>query len=558
MTDRNDGSMYGLIDDIQMPRSIWDRDWTIKTTFNAGVLVPFMTDIDIIPGTTIKQQTSMVVRMMTPYNPVMDNLVIDFYYFKCSKFWYWEHFKAQMGENEQGAWTQTIEYITPQIIVNTQPKIDDIIVYMGAPYKQNKINGTGYNLSMDRCALLAYIDIWNNWFRDQNLQAPIVIDKSDANITYDGTAESGGKLLPVCRTHDYFSSLLPQPQKADAVTMPLGTTANVKISPLRNTNGNLGPQLYMQKIPDDGNTGQYTNAQPGYFMSGSDRKVLSNPPGNDTNYALAWSAPNLGGVADLTTATAATINALRLAFATQRIYEKDAMFGTRYREVLRGQFGVTASDEALLVPEYLGGQRFFVNLETVLQQSSTDTTSPLGETGAFSVTATVNDDFTKSFTKHDILIGVLCVRVAQHSYQQGLARMWTRQRRLDHYWPSLAHIGAQPVYNYEIYNLGEETDNGVFGYKQAWQEYIYKPNIITGQMRSDYEETLDVWHYGDQYSNVPVLSNEWISEPTNNIDRTLIVSSTTGSHQFWADILIKQTVAAPIPRFRVPGLIDHY
>lgn len=230
----------------------------------------------------------------------------------------------------------------------------------------------------------------------------------------------------------------------------------------------------------------------------------------------------VGLEADLTQATAATINALRLAFATQRILEKDARFGTRYREILKGHFGVTASDEALLVPEYLGGQRTPINIETVLQNSSTDGTSPLGHTGAFSVTGAINEDFTKSFTKDDILIGVLCVR-ADHTYQQGLARQFTRERRLDRYWTSLAHIGNQPIYNGEIYAQGNATDNEVFGFKEAWQEYIYQNNRISGELLSTAPQSLDVWHYGDDYDSLPVLSDEWIREPQKFIDRTLAV-----------------------------------
>lgn len=558
--DRNTEQAYGVLDTIETPRSVWERNFTHKTTFNAGWLVPFYINMDIIPGTTIKNTTSMIVRMSTPMFPTMDNLYLDTYYFKCSKFWYWEHFRAMMGENEMGAWAQEIEYSEPKIITNTTRAITvgDVSNYMGMP-----INIP--NLKMSKIAINAYIDIWNNWFRDQNLQAPIQFDKTDANLNVDGTINTGCGLLPVAKFHDYFTSALPEPQKGTAITTPLGVDAPVTGSVVGNGNmlglidglgGNIGIsgvkgsdakyiiQNYTgQTILPKGWDGGSTYAKDNFLGVSQDT--------TRSGLKIAFNAK-----ADLTQATAATINALRLAFATQRILEKDARFGTRYREILKGHFGVTASDEALLVPEYLGGERIPINIETVLQNSSTDETSPLGQTGAFSVTSNTNMDFTKSFTKDDILIGVMCVR-ADHTYQQGLPRQFTRTRRLDRYWPSLAHIGNQPIYNYEIYAQGNAQDNEVFGYKEAWQEYMYHNNRISGMLLSTYAQSLDAWHYGDDYSSLPVLSDEWIREPREFIDRTLAVQSDT-AHQFIADIYIQQTVAAPIPLNRVPGLIDHF
>lgn len=497
--------------------------------------------MDIIPGTTIKNSTSIIVRMSTPMFPIMDNLYLDTYYFKCSKFWYWEHFRAMMGENDRGAWAQTIEYTEPKIVTNTTraSTINDTMTYIGVPL------GTP-NLSYSKMAINAIIDIWNNWFRDQNLQAPIVIDKTDANLQVDGTINTGCGLLPVAKFHDYFTSALPEPQKGTAISTPLGTSAPITY----NANGNV-------PITVNPNTGLTQGPGKNFWMGTAPTGVTFFDDNLDGTSAMALGLnPNGTLLADLTQATAATINALRLAFATQRILEKDARYGTRYREILKGHFGVTASDEALLVPEYLGGKRIPINIETVLQNSSTDATSPLGQTGAFSVTADLNEDFTKSFTKDDILIGLLCVR-ADHSYQQGMPRQLTRGRRLDRYWPSLAHIGNQPIYNYEIFAQGTAIDNQVFGYKEAWQEYLYHNNRISGALLSTYAQSLDAWHFGDDYSSLPVLSDEWIREPQKFIDRTLAVQS-SNQHQFIADILVNQTVAAPIPLNRVPGLIDHF
>lgn len=559
--DRNDELAYGVLDTIDTPRSSWERHFTHKTTFNAGYLVPFLMDMDIIPGTTIKNSTSIICRMTTPLCPVMDNLYLDTFYFKCSKFWYWKNFRAMLGENSAGAWAQTVEYTEPMIKLNASATSNnsygpsDLATYIGAA-RQGKINA-----EWSKMAANCYIDIWNNWFRDQNLQAPIEFDDTDADLNADGTINTGFGLLPVQKFHDYFTSALPAPQKGEAVNIPIGTSAPVvgdgRGLGIIGYNGAKSPTGYLV----GGNTDtkynlprvSATNFQAGTNASSGN---ISNASNGDFQLGLATNPTQSHVYADLSAAVAATVNAQRLSFALQRILEKDARFGTRYREILKGQFGVTASDEALMVPEYLGGKRIPINIETVLQTNSTNETSALGYTGAMSVTSDFNEDFTKSFTKDDILVGVLCVR-ADHTYQQGVDRQFRRGRRFDRYWPSLAHIGNQPIYNYEIYCQGNATDNEVFGYKEAWQEYLYKNNHISGMLNSDYAQSLDIWHFGDDYAALPVLSDQWIREPQSYIDRTLTVASTT-THQFWADIYINQTVYAPIPLNRTPGLIDHF
>lgn len=557
--DRNTELKWGAVDGIDMPRSIWNRSINYKTTFNAGKLVPFLLDMDIIPGTTIKNTTSFVCRMQTPLEPIMSNLYIDIYYFRCSKYWYWEHFREMLGESNSGAWVQPIEYIRPTISSSETYTYgpNDFANYIGV---RQGIAG----LTWDKMAVSAYKDIWNNWFRDENLQAPEQIDKTDANLTADNTIDTGFGLLPVCKFHDYLTSLLPEPQKANGpVTTPLGTSApvvgNGMTLGLTDTGANLG--LFLGNIGGQSTIGGATNT---YGTNAG--TIGTGVIGNNKSMGITTDASKSGMIVDLTAATAATINALRLAFQTQKIFERDARFGTRYPEYLKGHFGVTASDLELQVPEYLGGKRVPLNITTVLNNTAgtSATDEPLGQTGAFSVTSDINEDFTKSFTKDDILMGVLCVR-SDHTYQQGMPRQLTRKGRLDAYTPELSHIGNQPVYNYEIYAQGSGVvdsdgnivDNQVFGYKEAWQEYLYKPDMITGELNSDYAQALDNWHTGDDYSTLPVLSANWIVEPVEFIDRVLAVQSTT-ANQFWIDMQINQTVAAPIPLDRAPGLVDHF
>lgn len=555
--NRNTEAKFSEVSTIELPRSSWTREFTHKTSLNAGKLVPFLYDPDIFAGFTIKNSTSIVLRMSTAIVPPMDNLYCDTYYFKCSKWWYWEHFRAMMGENDYGAWTQSIEYTEPMCISKNSAYTygpNDLATYIG------NIQGVD-NSAIHKIAINCYIDVWNQWFRSQALQAPVVLDTTDADVYADGTISTGCGLLPVNKFFDYFTSALPEPQKGNAVQLPLGTSAPVNIF------GN-GKALGLTDGTNTGYLYNYGGSPNSEVVSASNvlgSAYQSQTLGN-TSIGISTDSTKSGiiGIADLSNAVAATVNAQRLAFATQRILEKDARYGTRYREILRGHFGVTPNDETLKTPEYLGGKRIPINIQTVLQNSETSATSPLGDTGAYSVTTDFNEDFVKSFDKDSILIGVMCIR-ADHTYQQGIRPALTRKRRLDRYWPSLAHIGNQPIYNKEIYaqgasvlnSDGKPVDDDVFGYKEAWQEYITPNNRITGEMSSLYAQSLDFWHYGDDYSSLPVLSDAWLQEPTEYIDRTLYVQSST-ANQFWADIYVKQEVAAPIPLNRTPGLLDHY
>lgn len=552
--DRNTEAFYTgamLNDNIQ--RSTWPRPFTYKGTFNTGDLVPFFCDLDVIPGMTIKNRSSYIIRMNTPKYPVMDNLYFDTYWFKIPYRTLWEHWVDFNGENENGAWTQTTEYSIPMFKTaeNHVVGIHDINCHMGLrPLSQIH--------EFSQMGVRAYIRTYNYWFRDQNLIAPLTMYTDDSDRTLDGTALTGGTMLKAAKFHDYFSSALPQAQKSDPVTIPLATSAPVVGNGMSlgltngTTNGGLG---------QSGSQGVdylrlYANTQ--HYGENITNNTYISSGGNDPMAGILGvtnDATKSGLIADLSQAIAATVNAQRLAFATQRIFEHDAMFGTRYLQETVGRFGVNARFDEV-IPEYLGGVRIPLNIQQTIQNSSTDATSPLGFTGAFSLTSNTNEDFVKSFQEHCVVLGLGVVR-ADHTYQQGVARQWTRKRRLDFYWPELSHIGNQPIYNYEIYSDGSSTDEQVFGYKEAWAEYKYKNSIITGELNSEYAQSLDEWHYGDDYSQLPVLSQNWIEEPSTFVDRTLLIQSATHD-QFTADIFIEQEITAPMPIHCNPGLIDHF
>lgn len=562
---------------IDIQRSGWTTQHTHKTTFNAGDLVPFFVDTDILPGMTIKQRSTFLIRTQTPLYPTMDNMYFDYYYFKVPYWTIWPNCKKFFGENEDGAWANTTEYEVPMFKTTTTRKVGvkDINCYMGIP-----INIP--NIEFNQLGVRAYIRAYNFWFRDQNLIAPVKYNEGDDTINCDDTTATGGKLLKVAKFHDYFTSALPAPQKGDAVSMPIGTTAEIKGTstafnmPVIGNGKSLG---LTDNNKNYGIMGRNVSGVQGFVFATTNANGKSNGTSTtDTGTAnanlvlgvtnnknnsglIATTTGNTiassGGLyADLTTATAATINAMRLAFATQRILEKNARFGTRYNEIIRGQFGVNSPNASLHIPEYMGGKRVPINITQVLQNGATDAQSPLGHTGAFSLTVDSDVDFTKSFDEHCVLLGVCCIR-AEHTYQQGIARMWSRKRNLDLYSPSLAHLGNMPIYNREIFAQGKATDNEVFGYKEAWAEYKYKPNRISGELLSTYTKSLDAWHYGDKYNSLPVLSQQWIEEPYEFIDRTLAVPAATAD-QFIMDCYIEQDVYAPMPVHCTPGLIDHY
>lgn len=540
---------------VDMTRSRFDRGSSHKTTFNAGDVVPFYVD-EVLPGDTFSIDTSMIVRMQSLITPMMDNIYLDTYYFFVPSRLCWEHWRNLMGENTDSAWIPTTEYQVPQVTAPAdggwlQNTIAD---YMGVP---TKIPG----LSVNALPFRAYALICNEWFRDENLTDPMVIPLGDATVAgvnsgnYLTDVAKGGLCFKAAKYHDYFSAALPSPQKGADVQIPVAEASNLPVVPLNNqfvdSSAIASDARYHASFPGQSSPTTYS----GFSFDSSGNQQ----PADGGSGGSSYRAPvidNLWAVQS-GNAAAATINQLRTAFQIQKLYERDARGGTRYIELLKSHFGVTSPDARLQRPEYLGGRRIPINVNQIVQTSATETSgTPQGNVTGLSVTNDVHSDFTKSFVEHGFVIGVMVARYP-HTYQQGLERMWSRKTRFDYYWPVFANIGEQAILNKEIYAQGTAADDEVFGYQEAWADYRYKPSRVSGEMRSNAQTSLDIWHLADDYSSLPALSDSWIREDSATVDRVLAVSERV-SNQFFADIYVRNRCTRCMPLYSVPGLIDHH
>ena len=577
MLQRNKSSNFSLLPEAHIQRSVFDRSSSHKFTFNVGELIPFYVD-EVLPGSTHQIRTSKMVRLQTPATPFMDDLYLDTYYFFVPNRLIWDKWKEFQGENNSSKWIPESVYSVPQI---TFPRIGtsgdysyslfpigSIADYMGLP-SGNQSNGSidlpegtkvpfapisydnSNSISFNALPFRAYALICNDWFRDQNLSDPLWVPSSSDSqyAVYDypfapssvllGNTDVlkrqalGGRPYQVCKYHDYFTSALPSPLKGDPVKVPITTNDSVRVAPaaLNAVTDITHTNEYFIKRDASGALVTTTNA----YESG----VLG-----INNYISEGNA----GI---------SINDLRLAFATQAQYERDARGGTRYTEILRSNFGVISPDASLQRSQYLGGNHFRINVNQVVQQNGGSTDSFLGDVAAFSATADSNGDFIQSFTEHGFIIGVCCARY-NHSYQQGAERMWFRKNRFDYYMPAFANIGEQAIKYGEIYvDPSSETHidpSSVFGYQEAWAEYRMKPNRVSGEMRSQCANTLDYWHLADNYTTPPYLSDGWIREDPNNVDRVLTVSHSV-ANQIFADFYIDNKTTQPIPMYSIPATL---
>jgi hypothetical protein len=528
-----DVHQFTMIPKADIPRSSFDCQSTHKTTFDAGYLVPVYVD-EMLPGDTFRLNMTAFARLATPIYPIMDNMHLDSFFFFVPNRLIWSNWQKFMGQ--QANPDSSTSFVVPQQVSPAGGyAVGSLQDYMGLP-TVGQVSNTG---TVSHCAFWprAYNLIWNEWFRDENLQNSVTVDLGDgpdnvANYT----------LLRRGKRKDYFTSALPWPQKGTSVTLPLGTKAPVAYDGSLTWN-NLGSALSVKS--------SHYNDQRRLIGLGTDNYVL---PENQTSTAADYRL-----YADLSQATAATINQLRQSFQIQKLLERDARGGTRYTEVIRAHFGVISPDARLQRPEYIGGGSTAININPIAQTSGTNasgTTTPMGTLAAMGTALAHNHGFTYSATEHGVILGLVSVR-ADLTYQQGLARMWSRSTRYDFYFPAFATLGEQAILNKEIYVRGDANDNGVFGYQERWAEYRYYPSRISSLFRSTAAGTIDAWHLSQRFTSLPTLNTSFIQD-NPPVSRVVAVGAQANGQQFIFDSFFDCKKARPMPMYSVPGLIDHF